>query len=208
MSKRFINDEAKRAFKGAIEAIEACSSAEVVIAVRHHSGSYLHADLIVGMVTGFAALAFMLFSKFEFSLSSILIDPVIAGALFGLLDTQLPTLRRWITPRRARQRRVLQAARAAFYEKGIRLTKDRIGILVYISLLERAVEVVCDTGVRNAVPSTEWTLKTAQIEATLRHTMDAMQVARKVEELKVICEACLERSEDDVNELPDEVSAP
>ena len=50
MSKRFVNDEAKRAFKDSIEAIEACSSAEVVVTVRHHSGSYLHADLIVAAI--------------------------------------------------------------------------------------------------------------------------------------------------------------
>ncbi len=208
MSKRFVNDEAKRAFKEAIQSIEACSSAEVVVAVRHHSGSYLHADLILAAIAAFGTLAFTLYASFEFSLASILTDPLIAGVVFGLLSTQLPMVRRWITPSRARRRRVVQAAHASFYEKGIRLTKERIGILVYISLLERAVDVVCDTGVRTAVPATEWTLATALIEAKLRHTMDAQQVAKKITDLKIICEAVLERSEDDVNELSDEVCAP
>jgi len=208
MSKRFVNDEAKRAFKGAIESIEACSSAEVVITVRHHSGSYLHADLIVGAIAAVGTLAFTLYSSFEFSLLSILIDPLIVGIAFGCLSTQLPMVRRWITPAKARRRRVIQAAHATFYEKGIRLTKERIGILVYMSLLERAVEVVCDTGVHAAVPATEWNLATALIEAKLRNTMDAQAVAKKIEDLKIICESVLERSEDDVNELADEVCAP
>jgi len=208
MAKRFVNDEAKRAFKAAIQSIEGRSSAEVLIAVRHHSGSYLHADLLLGILAAVAALAFTLFSRFSFSLLSILIDPIIAGLAVGLLSTQLPTVRRWLTPRRERQRRVLTAARATFYEKGTRLTSGRTGMLVYISLLERAVEVVIDRGVEEAVPATEWQFATAQIEGTLRRTMDAHEVAKKIDELGAICEAVLPRAEDDVNELPDEVSGP
>jgi putative membrane protein len=208
MSKRFIDDEAKRAFTDAIESVEACSSAEVVIAVRHHSGSYLHADVIVGAIAAWAALAFTLYSPYEFSLASILVDPLIAGALFGMFNTQLPMVRRALTLPERRRRRVVTSARAAFYEKGIRMTTDRTGMLVYISLLERAVEVVIDNGVRDAVPKTEWALATARIESTLRHTMDANAVAEKIADLGRICEAVMIRSEDDVNELPDEVCAP
>jgi putative membrane protein len=117
-------------------------------------------------------------------------------------------VRRWLTPPRARRRRVVAAARAAFYEKGVRMTSERTGMLVYVSLLERAVEIVLDRGVEQAVPATEWKFATAQIEGTLRRTMDAHAVADKIKGLGTICEAVLERSEDDVNELPDEVCAP
>ena len=46
MAKRFVDDAAVAKFTEAIKAVEAESSVEVVIKVRHHSGSYLHADLI------------------------------------------------------------------------------------------------------------------------------------------------------------------
>ena len=206
--KRFASDDAKQAFTAAIKSIEACSSAEVVIAVRHHSGTYLHADLIVGAIGAFATLAFTLFSSFEFSLLSILLDPLIAGVALGLINTQLPWLRRALTLPTRRRQRVVTAARAAFYEKGIRLTSDRTGMLVYMSLLEKAVEIVGDVGVTDAVPARSWEEATAAMERTLAETLDGVAVAKKIEALGPICEPVLIRGEDDVNELPDEVCAP
>lgn len=208
MAKRFVNDEAKSAFKEAIVSIEDRSSAEVMITVRHHSGSYLHADLILGGLATLATLAFTLFSKFEFTLMSILIDPVIVGGLIGLLSTQLPMMRRMLTLQGARRSRVVTAAQSAFYEKGVRMTSGRTGMLVYISLLEHAVEVVIDRGVQEAVPTKQWQAATAAVEETLTRTMDAGATAKKIAELGEICEAVMERSEDDINELPDEVCAP
>jgi len=207
MAKRFVNDASKCAFAEAIVSIEDRSSAEVMIAVRHHSGTYLHADLILGGLAGIATLAFTLFSSYEFSFLSILIDPVIVGGLIGLLSTQLPLVRRALTRKRVRRAQVQTAARAAFYEKGVRMTSGRTGMLVYMSLLERSVEVVVDKGVEEAVPPGPWQEAVARIEETLQRTMDATVTAKSIMELGPICEPVLPRSEDDVNELPDEVCA-
>jgi len=68
--------------------------------------------------------------------------------------------------------------------------------------------VVIDRGVEQAVPAGDWARATAHIEATLRRTMDGAAVAAAVDQLGAICEPVLERGEDDVNELPDEVSGP
>ena len=49
---KFMDDAGKEAFGQAVRAIENRSSAEVVVAVRHHSGSYVHADLLAGILVG------------------------------------------------------------------------------------------------------------------------------------------------------------
>ncbi|RMH39980.1 MAG: hypothetical protein D6689_15120 [Deltaproteobacteria bacterium] len=206
--KPFVDEAGDRALRAAIKAIEARSAVEVVIAIRHHSGSYLHADLIAGIVAGWAALAFMLFSPFDFSLMSILIDPAVAGALVGLVHTQLPASRRWLTPRSRRRQRVAQAARATFFDKGVRRTRDRTGVLVYASLLERMVEVVADSGVVDAVDADAWRRTVTEIERTLADAMNAVALAGAIEALGPVCERALPRAADDENELPDEVCAP
>ena len=59
MGKPFLTDEAKKALTEAVQEVEASTSAELVVAIRARSGSYLHADLIAGIAVGLAALAFL-----------------------------------------------------------------------------------------------------------------------------------------------------
>ena len=54
MAKPFLTPESKAALAQAARGVEACSSAELVVAVRPRTGSYLHADLLAGIVAGIA----------------------------------------------------------------------------------------------------------------------------------------------------------
>lgn len=202
----FLTDDSKRALTASIRAVESQSSAEVVIAVKPQSAHYVHADFIVGAAATFATLAYLLFSAQAFAPISILIDPFVAGALVGFLASRSPELRRALTPSATRQRWVGRAARAAFYEKGIRRTSARTGILVYISLLERRAEVVADSGVTDAVPAAAWARATGAIRDAVARGAAAAEVARAIEALAEPLAPALPHSDDDVNELPDEVA--
>lgn len=92
------------------------------------------------------------------------------------------------------------------------MTQDRVGVLIYISLLERSIEVVADAGVEKVMAGApyhdQWSSFCQNIEGTLRETMDPLAVAKEIKQLGDVCEPALPRSEDDVNELSDEVGAP
>lgn len=207
MARPFVNEQAERAFVAAIRTVERQSAAEVVVSVRHHSASYLHADMIVGVVGAVSTLALMLFSPWPFSVSSILVDPLLVGLVFGLASTQVAALRRCLLPASKRRAAVQLLGRALFFEKGIRLTRQRTGILVHISLLERMVEVVADTGVLRAVPNDAWQQATASIEHELRRRYDGTAVAAAIAALGDVLGRYLPAADDDINELADEVSA-
>src|SRR6185295_15148004 len=112
MAKPFLTDESKAALSSAVHAVEACSSAELVVAVRPRSGSYLHADLTAGIVAGLAALAVLLYSRWEFGLLWFLVDPAVVGALAGLGAARSTAVRRALTRHKARRQRVETAARS------------------------------------------------------------------------------------------------
>ncbi len=207
MARRFLTDEAKQAFTNAIETCEGCSSAEVVVTIRARSASYLHADLIWGALAAFATLPVLLFADWEFPLWSFLVDPLLVGAIVGVAAARVPAARRLFTPARIRAAWVRRAARATFFEKGVRQTRARTGILVYLSLTERRAEVIADSGVVNAVDPEDWARAVARIDAAVASGAGGLAIARTVAELSKVLEPALERSADDVNELPDEVSA-
>ena len=114
MARDILSDPEKAALVAAVKDVERRSSAEVVIAFRGCSGTYLDADLIAGILLALFTLWFQLFSPWEFSLPVILASPVLAGALGRIpllprpereTPPHLPHLPARAGPRRPRSRR-------------------------------------------------------------------------------------------------------
>jgi putative membrane protein len=195
VSAQFLDDAARAAFARAIAEIEAVSAAEVVVAFRHQSAPYRHANLIVAAVVAFVSLAVMLFVDHQFSLAAILIDPFIMALVAGLAMERLPAVKRVLTPRARRHVEVERAARATFIERGVHATRDRTGLLVYISWLEQDIALVPDIGVQ--LPADAETKLTAAM---------ARGGAAVATELATYAKAFAEsapRRAGDINELPD-----
>ena len=205
MAKPFLTGESKAAFSEAVRTVEAASSAELVVAVRQRSGSYVHVNLAVGILVGLAALAFLLFSPWSHELIWFLVDPIVAGALAGLAFSRSPILSRLFTRRTMRRARVETAARSAFVERRVHSTSGRTGILLYLSLLEREAALVVDLAVEALVATDGWRAAVGEIEAAMRRGASGVEVAATVNGLAAVLGPVLKRSENDVDELPNEV---
>ena len=207
MMREFPSAADKAALLEAVRHVESSSSAEVVIAVRPSSGSYRLADLVCGLLFGYATLWFMLFSPWEFTPEEILAGPLAVGALGAVLCARAPLLRRLLTPRAARRRHVVTAARSAFVEKGVSRTRGRTGLLVYISLLEGQAEVVADVGVLDRVPTGPWAEAVASIDASVARGDDGTHLGESIRALAGVLGPVLPHSADDANELPDGIES-
>lgn len=167
----------------AVRSIEASSSAEVVVEVRSQSGSYVHADARAGALFAFAALLFILFSPWTF-------DPlwvpgiVLSAYAVGMLASRLSDfVRRLMTSRRDRDERVRTYAAAAFVERGVANTEGETGLLVYLSLLERRIELIADRAVLDAVPVLEWNQLLETVRMRHATTAALVEVIRALQPL-------------------------
>lgn len=208
MAQPFLSDAAKQALTDAVRDVESRSSAELVVAVRARSGSYLHADLIAGILVALAGLTGLLFSPWPFALVWFVIDPLLAGILGALLASRLPAVRRALTLRRVRRSQVETAARSTFVEKGIHGTTGRTGVLLYISLLEREAAVIHDLGIRTLATTDGWRDAVGRIEDAVRRGEDGLAVAGLVRALGDLLAPAFVRSHQDVDELANEVCEP
>ncbi|HEX5659417.1 MAG TPA: hypothetical protein VFX59_19615 [Polyangiales bacterium] len=200
----YLTEASKSALIAAVEGIESRSSAEVVIAVRAHSGM-LATDLSAGAIAGVLTLAFLLFSAIPFSLPAILFDTFAFAGLGALLCSRFPNVRWALTPRGRALHDVRMAARAEFFDAGISATRGRTGILVYVSQTERVAEVLADLGVRDAIDAEVWSAWVQSVEHEVRSQRDGLALAAAIARLAEPLAACLPRSHDDVNELADHV---
>ncbi len=205
MSARFLDGDARTAFAGAVTAIEDASALEVVIAVRRRSAGYRVVNALVGALVAFAGLATMLYAESEFSITAILIDPFLLGVLAGALVELTPVIKRVVMPTSIRDREVHRAARSTFIERGVHNTRDRSGLLVYISWLEQRVALVADSGLSGILPAEA----IARVEAELSATMSegGAAVAKLLQNRIGKVAPGVPRRADDINELPDAIDS-
>lgn len=205
--KRELDELTRRRLKRAVETIEASSGVELVIAVRPQADSYRHVELLLGLLLSYAALLYMLFAPPVFGL--VWIAGVVAGSV-GLgvaIAWAAPGLKRLLVGRARVTRRVLEAARATFVERGVSRTRARTGVLLYVAQLERRCVLVPDVGVQASVPEAAWRELARRVES-LRlprrfNAAAAEQLAAVVEAARETFEQHIPRSADDINELED-----
>src|SRR4030095_2459566 len=152
-----------------VKEIEASTDAELVIIVRARSGSYAHADYLVGFTVSFIIRLFVLFSPIEFHPIWIPIDVALAFAASALISSRSNFLRRLFSTKKYRSRVTRTAAAAMFYEAGIANTNAEMGVLIYLSLLERKLELIADRGVLKKVPAQEWNRELSDLQHVGQH---------------------------------------
>lgn len=78
------------------------------------------------------------------------------GAAGFLLARLLPDLARHFVPERRATHAAEEQASQEFYRQGLRETRDRTGILIFVSLFERRVVVLGDVGIHAKVGDDHW----------------------------------------------------
>ncbi|HSO35981.1 MAG TPA: hypothetical protein VLT33_25815 [Labilithrix sp.] len=204
---RWLGVASRRRFAEIVHTIEARTAAEIVVTVRDRSASYRHVDFAVG--AAFAVVTLLAYVYFPITFADDLAVPSVLLSLAAgvLLSSALDAPKRAFVSRGARHAMVAQAARAAFVDQGISATRARSGILVYVSLLENDVEIVADIGVDTGSMGAAWTRAVSALEACARRGAPPEDFADSLLAIAEPLARALPVQDDDVNELPDEVSA-
>jgi putative membrane protein len=89
-----------------------------------------------------------------------------------------------------------------FYEAGVANTGAEMGLLIYLSLLERRLEIIADRGILSATPPLKWNgcvfaLHQAGRESRLENLNGALR------ELGALLKEYLPATGENPNELPD-----
>ncbi|HEY5947839.1 MAG TPA: hypothetical protein VIV40_20205, partial [Kofleriaceae bacterium] len=199
----FLTAAGERAIEDAVAAIESVSAAEVVVAIRPRARHSLIQHAVVGLAAAIAILAFTLYSPVEFALWHILVLPILAGVLGALLVEAIPPLYRFVEPPWLRYEHVREAAYAAFVERGVHGTRDRTGVLIYIAVRERMVEIVGDLAVVQKVGIEVLAAMAGTLEAYVPHGSAA--VGKALAEQAPEFAKALPRRADDIDELSNTV---
>ena len=150
----------------------------------------------------FIGLIFVLISPFEFHIYWVPID--VAGLFVAgtFVCSRTDFIRRALTARKFRKQAVRNGAAAMFYEAGIANTSVENGLLIYLSILERRLEVIADRGILKAVPALKWNNAVFELKQVAGNP-DSENLIKAVCEMVDLLAQYLPPTGENPNELPD-----
>jgi len=136
---------------------------EIVPMVVNASALYREARHRAGLAAALLVLAALVTLDFRWDLwwwsrhpgVWILLSTVIAYVLGHWLGSTLWGIRLFV-PEARMEMKVRRRAEQAFYEHGLNKTRERTGVLIMVSLLERRVQVLADQAINERVPAGTW----------------------------------------------------
>lgn len=207
------SDVERERIRRAVEQAERGTKGEIVPMIVPASALYREASYRTGLILALLALALLLTIEIYWlpwgwhagNAGWLLLAVVVAYGLGQGLG-RVPIVIRFVTSRERMAHKVTLRAEQAFYKHGLHNTKDRTGILILVSLLERRVQVLADKGLNDRVPAGTW-------DGLVKGIIDGIRTGQATD---AICAAIAKcgvlltqvspaGSGDNPNELPDQL---
>jgi putative membrane protein len=142
------------AVAGAIREAEKRTCGQIVCVLAHASSAYAHIPILwstlAALLTPWPLIYFT-----QWSVQRIFLLQLIVFLIAGVVFSWAP-LRILLVPRAVRRARAHRAALEQFVLRGISHTRNRCGVLIFVSLAERYARIIADEGVAQKVHNSEW----------------------------------------------------
>lgn len=148
------NDRAR--ITAAIHAAEKNTSGEFVAVVAHASDHYVLLPLLWSAMIALLFPGACLLAGVSLSWVHIYQIQLLIFIVLTILLLSLPGLHLRLIPTRVKHARASRLAQAQFYGQGVQLTAHHSGVLFFVSLAERYVEIVADKGIHEKLGEAHW----------------------------------------------------
>ncbi len=177
-----LTDEQLFEIEDLIKNAETRIGSEIVPAIMdssdHYAAAHFRMAIFVSMVIAMALYLFMPIVSLMLVLWAQL-----AGLIIGYLLAFIPSLKLILLRPKEIDEEVHQRALEVFFAHNIHCTKNHNGILIYISKLERRIELIADKGISDVVAKEKW----SEIVGEMSREMKGQRYA---EALKLGIEKC------------------
>lgn len=199
------NEDFKNKLYQTISEIEDNSLVEVVTIIRQNSNNYKDVGLRwAAILTGIIFTAMMIV-PFDINVYIIYFITIVAFVLLFLFIMNIPSLLRLLIPKKRIDKEIEIMSRAIFQKGGIRYTQERIGVLFYVSFLEKKVKILADRGAKLAVPQDDWKNIQNNFDQAIISNNVADKILEALRNTKDVFSEYIPPVENDINELPDDI---
>jgi putative membrane protein len=199
--------------RAAVQAAETKTRGEIVPMVVPASARYREASHLAGLIAAFLVLAVSLAGSYgtgsgtwsDVHYGWIMVAVVVAYVLGSFAGTFSRVVRVLTSDGRMAMKVRLRAERA-FYEEGLHRTREATGVLIFLSLLERRVQILADRAIDERVPPGTWDALVGEIIRGVRAGRPAEALCDAIARCGTLLASQFPvRDEDNPNELPDDL---
>ena len=205
--------EEQERIKSAVRRAEQQTNAEIVPMIVARSGLYRDAQHWAGLVVALLVLTILLtletlwlpWGWHASNAAWLVLAIVLAYAIGNGLGTLGPVIHLFTSTERMRHKVRLRAERG-FAQHAISQTRERTGVLIMLSILERQIYVLPDRPLAQQVPMERWSqIVRAAVERLKTHDI-AGGLCEGIEQCgRLLAEICPVRPGDNPDELPNEI---
>lgn len=200
--KKYLSDQEATDVSKIVRTMEEKTSGEIVPVVVRRSSTIGHVPLILFPFT-FLVGMFAL-EEMQLGLQPIfilLVNLAFSFALTRLLSPQ-DFVERFLTPKADQEYQVQLRAESEFYESSIQKTRDKTGILIFVSLMERQVVVLGDKSISDKLSADTWQKVVDEILVGIRTKNLASGLDSGIRHCGEILATHFPIQKNDTNELP------
>ncbi|SLM47109.1 conserved protein of unknown function [Nitrospira japonica] len=210
---RVLKPEERERIGEAVRTAERRTRAEIVPMIVSRSGVYRDATHRAGLILALFTLTALLMSEaawlpwsWDGENAAWLVLCTVAAYAAGAWSGTFAPIVRLITSRERMRQKVRLRAERAFAQHGIFQTRERTGILLMLSVLEREVYVLADKELIRLVSSGQWDEVVRSVIEGVRAGDMAVALCAGVSRCgEILAVACPATSGDNPNEIPDRV---
>ena len=169
------------------------------------SDSYPEGIILSGVILGGLLSLVLTEQFFADSLTVFMIFFAGLSLATGWMTAYVPALKRIFIPRHRMAQQVREQAVQSFYEKGLHKTRAATGVFFFVSLFERKVWILADTGINSKISSQELQAYAGDMATGIREGRAAEILCRKIASLGEVLAAHYPVQSDDINELSNQV---
>lgn len=197
----FLSSDEKARIAQAVRRVERTTSGELVTVIARRSDDYtlvpwIWATLLALMLPGLLQL-FGVQTPF---ISAYVSQVVLFVAVLVLL--QWSPLKMRLVPNAVKLAHAQRLAREQFFTRQLHKTRDRTGVLIFVSVAEHYVEILADEGINQAVPANAWHEMVAALIAQVKAGNTAAGFIETIEACGAHLANHFPTRPDDTNELP------
>jgi putative membrane protein len=188
------------AVAAAIREAEKRTSGQIVCVLAHASSAYAHVPILwSSLLALFTPWPLIYFT--QWSVQRIFLAQLVVFLVAAVAFSWAP-LRILLVPRAVQRARAHRAALEQFVLRGISRTRNRCGVLIFVSLTEHYTRIIADEGVAQKVRAAEWQ---AAIDGLTMHMRDGRIAAGFIAAIQRCGAVLAEHAPPDgsANELPD-----
>ena len=207
---KFLTEEEKREIETCVKEVEKNTSGEIVPLVVSASYHYPMSNMIGALIFGLliSVVLTLVFSIRKSwggvtALDLWLFPAVFAVSflLFHELIKRISWLKRIFITKAEINEEVEEAALTSFYRNGLNNTRDRTGILIFISVFERRAFVLADEGINAKVDTGVWQEIVGTVVQGIRQRRQAQGICQAVRRCGDLIRKAFPIKSDDTDEL-------